>query len=224
MSRSILMTVQPSLINDASMRSKLRGERAKTSANSLIVYQLDVIAPSVADVVRAAGGWLFDRTVAGWTVNVIVNVPVVDPCDLRPLRVLGITTLCDESAFESLDEMPRTRALAVAADAVIGDARVRRHVERALDSGLTEVTLWGDTGPAEIGHHLHNVAHRLSGAARAFKARALVATAEPRDSRDSRDSIVSAVSAVSATVSATECFQSRARWFPRVDSDLTPVG
>ena len=215
MSRSIIMTAQPSVINDASMRSKLRGERAKTSMSSLITYQLDVIAPSVADVVRAAGGWLFDRTVAGWAVNVTVNVPVADQRDLRPLRVLGITTLCDESAFESLEEMPRTRALAVAADAVIGDARVRRHVERALASGLTEVTLWGDTGAAEIGHHLHNVAHRLSGAAQAFKARAVVAVALPRDPRDSIGS---------ATVAATESFQSRARWFPRVDSDLTPVG
>ena len=216
MSRSIVMTAQPSVIKYASMRSKLRGERAKTSASSLVAYQLDVIAPSVADVVRAAGGWLFDRTVAGWTVN--VTVPVADQCDVRTLRVLGIATLCNESAFESLEEMPRNRALAVAADSVIGDARVRRHLERALDSGLTEVTLWGDTGPAEIRHHLHHVQHRLSGAAQAFKARALVPTAVPRDPRDSRDSNVA------ATVAGTESFQSRARWFPRVDSDLTPVG
>jgi len=30
-------------------------------------YRLDVVAADVADVVRFAGGWLFDRAMAGWT-------------------------------------------------------------------------------------------------------------------------------------------------------------
>src|SRR3546814_1101974 len=34
-------------------------------------YRLDVVAPTVAEVVRNAGGWLVDRAMAGWDVTVL---------------------------------------------------------------------------------------------------------------------------------------------------------
>ena len=34
----------------------------------IVRYRLDVVAPSVAEAVRAAGGWMFDRVMAGWDV------------------------------------------------------------------------------------------------------------------------------------------------------------
>jgi hypothetical protein len=37
----------------------------EAAASTLSRYQLDVIAASASDVVRAAGGWLFDRAMAG---------------------------------------------------------------------------------------------------------------------------------------------------------------
>ncbi|WP_343575423.1 hypothetical protein [Mycobacterium sp.] len=48
-------------------------------------YRLDVVAADVADVVTFAGGWLFDRAMAGWDVTVLV----ADHVDERPLRILG---------------------------------------------------------------------------------------------------------------------------------------
>ena len=55
------------------------------------------------------------------------------------------------------------------------DARVREHVLNALDQGATEVTLWGEGLPAELDESVDSVQHRLSAAARAFKAQALAA-------------------------------------------------
>ena len=48
-------------------------------------YRLDVVAADVADVVKFAGGWLFDRAMAGWDVTVLV----ADHPDERPLQILG---------------------------------------------------------------------------------------------------------------------------------------
>jgi hypothetical protein len=35
-------------------------------------YRLDVVAATVADAVAAAGGWMFDRVMAGWDVRVML--------------------------------------------------------------------------------------------------------------------------------------------------------
>lgn len=48
-------------------------------------YRLDVVAPNVDDAVRAAGGWMFDRVMAGWDVRVMV----AEGGDFRPLRIIG---------------------------------------------------------------------------------------------------------------------------------------
>ena len=49
-------------------------------------YRLDVVAPSVPEVVRFAGGWLVDRVMAGWDVTVLIDTNE----DLRPLEILGV--------------------------------------------------------------------------------------------------------------------------------------
>ncbi|HWE91683.1 MAG TPA: hypothetical protein VG317_19635, partial [Pseudonocardiaceae bacterium] len=43
-------------------------------------YRLDVVAVSAADVVQSAGGWLYDRVMAGWEVTALLP----DGCDTRP--------------------------------------------------------------------------------------------------------------------------------------------
>ena len=53
------------------------------------------------------------------------------------------------------------------------DARIREGVRQALESGQTEVTMWGDTGRPIWTAQCGSVEHRLSMAARAFKAQAL---------------------------------------------------
>ena len=36
-------------------------------------YRLDVVAPTVLDAVRFAGGWVYDRVMAGWDVTVLIG-------------------------------------------------------------------------------------------------------------------------------------------------------
>lgn len=141
-------------------------------------YRLDIVAPSVIEVVTFAGGWVFDRVMAGWDVTVLV----ADMRDDLPLQILGANTVDLESALAAGLHHPRPHALAVAADLYRRDARIRDGVRLALDSGQTEVTLWGNTWPEELDRSIDSVEHRLSVAARAFKARALAAAAIPSDS------------------------------------------
>ena len=48
------------------------GVGAISAAGGILRYQLNVVAGTTEDVVRSAGGWLFDRARAGWDVNVMV--------------------------------------------------------------------------------------------------------------------------------------------------------
>jgi hypothetical protein len=140
-------------------------------------YRLDIVAPSVTEVVRFAGGWVFDRVMAGWDVTVLVADTREDPL---PLHILGADTADLEVALTRGLTEPHPHSLAVAADLYGTDARIREGVWRALDSGRTEVTLWGEHWPAEL-ERVDSVEHRLSCAARAFKARALAAASLPVD-------------------------------------------
>lgn len=137
-------------------------------------YRLDVVAPSVADVVRSAGGWLVDRVMAGWDVTVLIS----GDDDVRPLQILGVATGDLDTAMREWEERPHPQTVAVAADLFATDERVREGVLGALAQGLTEVTLWGETWPQELDSTVDTVLHELSGAARAFKTQALAAVGE----------------------------------------------
>jgi hypothetical protein len=138
-------------------------------------YRLDVVAPTVLDAVRFAGGWVYDRVMAGWDVTVLVGSDE----DLRPLQILGAEALELESVLAAWQDRPHPQTVAVAAEMFERDPRVLRHVRTALDQGATEVTLWGDRLPAELDSSVDSVEHHLSAAARAFKAKALVAAHDP---------------------------------------------
>lgn len=167
-------------------------------------YRLDVVAANVVDVVKFAGGWLFDRAMAGWDVTVLV----ADHDDERPLQILGAQMVDLEHVLESAEYRPRPQTLAVAADLVGCDPRVRDGVLAALDRGVTEVTLWGETWPAELDESVGLVHHRLSAAARAFKAQALAAASASGD----------------IGIGPAETFRSRTMGCPSVAADLIPVG
>jgi hypothetical protein len=137
-----------------------------------------VVAPRTVEVVRYAGGWLFDRVMAGWDATVLT----ADHTDPRPLRILGARVADLESELSSAARDPWPQAIAVGADLYGSDARVRRMVQDALDKGVAEVRLWGDRWPADLDGGVDSVLHRLSVAARAFKAQALAAAAAPVDS------------------------------------------
>jgi hypothetical protein len=137
-------------------------------------YRLDVVAPTVLDAVQFAGGWVYDRVMAGWDVTVLVGSDE----DVRPLEILGAEVLALESVLEAWEQRPHPQTVAVAADLFARDDRVRRGVLGALEQGATEVTLWGHPLPAELNSTVDSVEHRLSAAARAFKAQALAAAAD----------------------------------------------
>jgi hypothetical protein len=165
-------------------------------------YRLDVVAADVVDVVRFAGGWLFDRSMAGWDVTVLV----ADHADERPLQILGAQILDLEYALATVGHRPPPQTLAAAADLFDCDSRVRQGVLQALDQGATEVTLWGQTWPVELDSHISLVEHRLSAAAQAFKAQALAAAG-----LDAR------------SIAAIEMFRSRVMSGPSVEADLVPA-
>jgi hypothetical protein len=163
-------------------------------------YRLDVVAPTVLDAVRFAGGWVYDRVMAGWDVTVLIGSDE----DVRPLEILGAEVRDLESVLEAWEERPHPQTVAVAADLFDRDTRVRQGVLEALEQGATEVTLWGESLPAELDESVDSVQHRLSAAARAFKAQALAAANSP-----------------DAAVDSTETF--RCGMMASVASDLIPA-
>ena len=93
-------------------------------------YRIDVVAGSVADVVECAGGWIFDRVMQGWAVNVVIP----RPDDTRAIEILG--------------------------------ASVNRPT--GSESQASKIFLQQAPGAGVV-------AHRLSAAARRFKAQAMIA-------------------------------------------------
>jgi hypothetical protein len=167
-----------------------------------VAYRLDVVASSAADVVGSIGGWLYDRVRAGWDVNVLLP----QECDDRPLRILGVHVLDLDPQNLATGTDCAARGLAVSADMFAADVRVRQEVLAALDRWMTEVTLWHDDWPLNVGHRTTTVQHVLSGAARAFKRYALAAAGVP------------------AVVGPTEMLRSDMKASLPVDSELIPVG
>lgn len=130
----------------------------------------------MTDVVRCAGGWLFDQVMAGWEVTVLTAASA----DSRPLRILGATAGDLESAWTGMTRGAEPQAVAVDASLYDADERVRRIVLDAIDGGSAEVRLWDSRRPA--GSDDGVVEYRLTVAARAFKAQALAAAAAPAGS------------------------------------------
>lgn len=139
--------------------------------------RLVVAASSTLDVVQFAGGWLFDRVASGWDVTVLTG----DGADSRPLRILGARSIAPESTLGSSVRRSRPQAVALEAGLYGSDARVRRMVHEVLDDDADGVRLWGGCWPADLDSEAEPVRHRLSVAASAFKAQALVAAAAAVD-------------------------------------------
>jgi hypothetical protein len=145
----------------------------RSPARVVLQHDMTVIASNVTDVVTSAGGWLFDRRMAGWQVNVLLS----DRVGERALRILGANALDLDGDLDAMADGPdRAATVVVAADVYAADERVRRFVSRS-DRGRAEVALWGDTGSLVEGASA--VCYRLSAAARAFKAQALMAAGMP---------------------------------------------
>jgi hypothetical protein len=163
---------------DVSERSRVTAARASRADGECLRYRLDVVAASTVDVVQSAGGWLYDRVMAGWQVTVLLP----DRCDTRPLRILGVQAGELEAQFEWMRTGSTRQSLAVSAEVFTADARVRDKVLESLDSRLTEVALWGQAPqgwPLRVDRAMTQAQHVLSAAARTFKGYALEAAGIP---------------------------------------------
>lgn len=170
-----------------------------SGVDDIPAYRLDVVGVDAADVVESAGGWLFDRVMAGWD----VQVTLTRDCDPRPLRILGVRTAPRPSAAA----VPV--ALAVSAQALVEAPALRGDMAASLRRGRTEVTVWGAARFAtleSVARPVLPVRHDLSSAARAFKSHALVAAGLDRSG-----------------AGAVETFRTGNRSLLLVPRDLTPL-
>jgi hypothetical protein len=161
------------------------------SGVSNIRYQLCVVARDVGELVDVAGGWICDRILAGWDVSVAVS----EPRDLRPLQILGVTVMTQQR-LSLISDDSGAASIAIAPGIFENNNHIRSEVLEALDRGGNEVTFAGPSLPSELGGRLAKRQHRLSGAARAFKAHALAAASVPH-----------------AAINGTEKLYSSAPWY-----------
>ena len=155
-------------------KAVLEGE---TMAELSLKPRVAVIGRDAAEVVRFSGGWMFDQALAGWDVNVLT----LDDGNLRPLRILGANPhhlaplLAPGVAVGQC-----LHSVVVPADLYHAEEGVRRIARNAMESGSAELLLWDegqspDSGLVRPSAGPVPVRHRLSIAARAFKAQALAA-------------------------------------------------
>ena len=166
--------------------SRVSAARATRADGECLRYRLDVVAASAADVVQSAGGWLYDRVMAGWEVTVLLP----HSCDSRSLRILGVRTSELDAEFDLMGTGSTSRSLAVSAEAFTADARVRDKVLESLNNGLTEVALWGDGWPLGVNRAMTRAQHVLSAAARTFKGYALAAAGIPSNPVDPTEALL----------------------------------
>jgi hypothetical protein len=166
--------------------SRVSAVRATWADGECLRYRLDVVAASAADVVHSAGGWLYDRVMAGWEVTVLLP----HRCDSRSLRILGVRTAELDAEFALTGTGSTSQSLAASAEAFTADARVRDKVLESLDNGLTEVALWGDGWPLGVNRAMTRAQHLLSAAARTFKGYALTAAGIGCNSVDATESLL----------------------------------
>ncbi|MEU4312224.1 hypothetical protein [Nocardia sp. NPDC024068] len=131
--------------------------------------RLTVLGVSMDDVVSAAGGWIFDLSLAGWEVTVVAG----DLGNPRPARILGAEALDLDFALTHRHHGPRPQALAISAALMATEGRLRGRVQECLDRGSIEVSIWGRPCAEKPGDRTESTTHRLSRAARVFKQQAL---------------------------------------------------
>lgn len=167
------MTLQ---LSDASVLHEPNGLRPggmQVHAGRPLRYQLTVVGSTVTDAVTSVGGWLFDRGMAGWEVNVLL----AECAEVRPLEILGAQCFELDAALGSLRKSPQAHAPAVANEVFDNDDRVRQAVLLAMCRGVAEVSFWGPGTPAGVDRTVTTVEYPLTSAAKVFKSHALCAAA-----------------------------------------------
>ncbi|WP_416566199.1 hypothetical protein [Nocardia testacea] len=168
------MRVVPRELSHLDLLSVMPAPRAIARAQEHVLkYRLVVVSRTVRDAVGLAGGWLFDRAMAGWDVTVLSR----DVTDPLPARILGAYVVPWDSVPESAAG-PEPQAVAVIGNPQDFDERMRHWVTDYSQRGQ-ETTLWGED--TWLGPHVHTELARFrpSRTALLFKAHALNKTAGP---------------------------------------------
>jgi hypothetical protein len=161
---------------DVGNNRRIRAARTTRADGECLRYRLDVVAGSAADIVQSAGGWLYDRVMAGWEVTALLP----HGGENRPLRILGVQAFDHEE--RPAPTASASQSLAVSAEAFSADPLVREKVLASLGDRLTEVALWGDGWPLGVNRAMTRTQHVLSAAARRFKGYALASAGIACDS------------------------------------------
>ena len=164
------------------MNAEVRHVRTPVSRGRPTPMKLIVLAVDAADIVTAAGGVIIDLVRAGWIVEAYLKAV----SDERALRILGVKAQALPTRF---DEQDLPDAIYCSTE-LLSNRGVRMITEAARRNG-GEVAFWGDD-PCDIEAGA-TARHRLSPAAKAFKAHAMTAAG------------------VSAHVNPTEAFRSGKR-------------
>ncbi|TVX99339.1 hypothetical protein FPV58_18935 [Mycolicibacterium porcinum] len=136
-----------------------------------------VTTDEVGELVTSAGGWICDRIRTGWDVTVSVE----EPCDVRPLHILGVTAVVVGQPFDSVSRPEEIAAVAFPSRTFDQNEPLRAEVVGVLDRGAAEVTTWGSV-PSEIDGRVRRHQYQLSDVARAFKTYAVAAAWLPAES------------------------------------------
>jgi len=147
----------------------------REASDELGKYQFQVVAGNIADAVRSIGGLIFDRSMAGWEVSVVVDGDT--GADDRPLRILGARVA--KRLSDPNHVLARPHTLAVATDVMVRSDAMRRQVLAIGDDNETEILLWGRHHPTNLNRRFVAVRHQPSAAAQVFKAQALTAGGVP---------------------------------------------
>src|SRR5512139_2272821 len=144
----------------------VRAVTAGSAVRRTLRHRLVLVTPTSAEAVRLAGGWLFDRSMAGWEV-IVLRADHADARALQALRILGARGALLEPVLASPVRGPWPQSIAVHAGLYRSDPRVRRIVQDARGDGSAEVRFWGDHRPLDAGDGQGaELTHRLSLAAR----------------------------------------------------------
>jgi hypothetical protein len=133
-------------------------------------YRIEAMAPTAADVVANLGGLLFDRRRLGWDTLVLLD----DCADIRPLQIIG-ADYADLPLTLDMPQHPRAAAIATSMQLYRSDPRVYARINAAIDGGLSEVVVWGDTDSIGRKPQLIATTHHVSQVAAAFKKHAITA-------------------------------------------------
>jgi hypothetical protein len=133
-------------------------------------YRIEAMALTAADVVASLGGLLFDRRRLGWDTLVLLD----DCPDIRPLQIIG-ADCADLSLTLDMAEHPRAAAIATCMQLYRSDPRVYARINAAIDGGVSEVVVWGDTDSIGRQPQLIAAMHHVSQVAAAFKKHAITA-------------------------------------------------